>query len=359
MEFDTAQGLLDELCADLRLLWMQAGGPSLRVLSGHLPLSKSQVSNILAGRIRQPPDPRVVHALVRTVVQYAQRRGRAATLTVPTGADEFWRPRCAVVEHAFQQRRAGRPVNGPANGARYRAAVPRQLPPGPPAFVGRARELTALHDLLAGRRAAGGLAVATIAGPAGAGKTALALHWSHQVAAQFPDGQLFTVLQGPGPGRQPVEPASSLGALLAALGVPPERVPADVAGRAALYRTLLADRRMLVVLDDAVSAAQVRPLLPGCSGCLVLVTGRRILTDLVALEGAHPIILGSLPTPDAVDLLIRRLGVDRVGGDRDALVELARLCAHLPLALSTVAARLLSHPELSVPALVTQLRLTA
>ena len=169
----------------------------------------------------------------------------------------------------------------------------RQLPAGPRSFTGRADELTALSALVErDLRRASGVVIAALTGMAGIGKTALAVYWAHQVADRFPDGQLFVNLRGSP--RTPVVPTDAVRGFLTALGVPSARIPPDTDGQAALYRSLLVGRRMLIVLDNAQNAEQVRPLLPGSPGCLVLVTSRNRLTGLAAAEGAHLITLGVL-----------------------------------------------------------------
>ena len=165
-------------------------------------------------------------------------------------------------------------------------------------------ELAALSALVEpGLRETSGVVIAALTGMAGIGKTALAVYWAHQVADRFPDGQLFVNLRGSGPSGTPVMPTDAVRGFLTALGVPPARIPADTDGQAALYRSLLAGRRMLIVLDNAQDAEQVRPLLPGSPGCLVLVTSRNRLTGLAAAEGAHLITLGVLTEAESRELL--------------------------------------------------------
>ncbi|MCP2351219.1 AfsR/SARP family transcriptional regulator [Nonomuraea roseoviolacea] len=222
------------------------------------------------------------------------------------------------------------------------APVPRQLPGPPAAFVGRDRELAALGAALRGP--ADSVVTAVIQGLAGTGKTWLALRWSHDNLERFPDGQLHVDLRGFDPSREPLPPREAVGAFLAALGATPGSVPEGVDARAALYRSLIAGRRMLVVVDNARDAEQVRPLLPGAAGCAVLVTSRTQLTGLVAAGGAYPLTLGVLSTDEARDLLARRLGGDRVAAEPEAVGELVARCGRLPLALSIVAARAAALP---------------
>src|SRR6266487_2502145 len=235
--------------------------------------------------------------------------------------------------------------------------VPRQLPAASPHFTGRESELNALSGLLEPEPdKTRGVVIAALTGMAGIGKTALAVHWAHQVADQFPDGQLFVNLRGFGPSGVAVAPSAAISGLLSALGVPAPLIPADMAARAALLRSRLAGRRMLIVLDNAQDAEQVRSLLPGAPGCLVLVTSRNRLTGLAAAEGARLIPLDVLTDWEARDLLIRRLGAGRVMAELTAVRELAELCARLPLALSDVAARAASRPRLPLSGLAASMR---
>jgi tetratricopeptide (TPR) repeat protein len=182
------------------------------------------------------------------------------------------------------------------------------------------------------------VAISTIAGTPGVGKTALAVHFAHQVADRFPDGQLYVNLRGYD-SAEPMDPGSALAGFLHALGVAPASIPAAVHERAALYRSTLAGRRVMVLLDNARSAEQVRDLLPSTPTSLVVVTSRDDLAGLVARDGAHRLILDCLSTADAVGLLGSIVGAPRVAGEPDAAAQLARLCGHLPLALRVVAER--------------------
>lgn len=229
---------------------------------------------------------------------------------------------------------------------RSRALIPHELPAGQPGFTGRAEALKTLDemlpDLLDGK--AGAVVVSAIAGAAGVGKTALAVHWAHQIAERFPDGQLYLNLRGYSP-ESPLSPAQALTTLLRALGTPPEHVPTETTEAAARYRSLLAGRRMLVVLDNAASAEQVRPLLPGASHCLVLVTSRERLSGLVARDGARRVTLGLFTPVEAEELLTRILGEQRIAMEPEAAAVLAELCDRLPLALRIAAAHLVDRPQ--------------
>ena len=229
-----------------------------------------------------------------------------------------------------------------------RPPIPRQLPALPRLFTGRAGELAALDEILAaadGRPAT--VVIYALAGTAGVGKTALALHWAHRVADRFVDGQLYVNLRGFGPNESVMAPTEAIRAFLDA-AVPPQRVPDGLDAQAALFRSLLANRRMLLLLDNAVDVDQVRPLLPGRPGCIVLVTSRNHLHGLVVTEGAHPMTLDLLPRADARQLLADRLGLQRVDAASAAVEEIIKRCARLPLALAVAAADAAAHPSISL-----------
>jgi DNA-binding SARP family transcriptional activator/tetratricopeptide (TPR) repeat protein len=228
-----------------------------------------------------------------------------------------------------------------AASAQRPAAVPAQLPAAVAGFAGRADQLARLDKLLAnaGTRAPAAVVISAVSGAAGVGKTALAVQWAHRVAEQFPDGQLYVNLRGFDPTGEPMPPAQAVRGFLDALGVPPQRIPADLDAQAALYRSLLAGKRILVVLDNARDAAQVRPLLPGASTALAVVTSRNQLTALVAAAAAHPLSLDVLTPGEAHELLAHRLGADRLAAEPDAVAQIIAACARLPLALAIVAAR--------------------
>jgi tetratricopeptide (TPR) repeat protein len=204
-------------------------------------------------------------------------------------------------------------------------------------------------------RDASGVVIAALTGMAGIGKTALAVYWAHHVADRFPDGQLFVNLRGSGPSGTPVMPTDAVRGFLSALGVPAAQVPPDTDGQAALYRSLLADRRMLIVLDNAVDAEQVRPLLPGSPGCLVLITSRNRLTGLAAADGARLIGHNILTEAESHDLLTGNLG-GRAAAEPVAVSELIALCGGLPLALCDVAARAVARPGLPLAAVAAEMR---
>jgi hypothetical protein len=233
---------------------------------------------------------------------------------------------------------------------------PQQLPAPPSHFTGREPELARLDTLLHADTTGpvSTVVVTAIAGTAGIGKTSLALRWAHQHRSRFPDGQLYINLRGYDP-NPPLTAAQALDAFLRALDLPTERIPTDVDAMAALYRTLLASRRMLILLDNAATSEQVRPLVPNTAGCAVLVTSRSALHGLVARDGAHRVILDML-SPTEAELLLRHvIGHDRVHREPATLPPLARQCAYLPLALRIAAERVVAHPTLMIADLVTEL----
>lgn len=243
---------------------------------------------------------------------------------------------------------------GSAGPAASTAAAPRLLPPDPPRFVGRDTELDQirrrLHDLTDRSE------IIVITGPPGVGKTSVAVRVAHAVADRFPDGQLYVDLRGFAPNGSAVHPGEVIRGFLDALGVPRQRLPTTEVAQAGLYRATLADRRMLVVLDNARDAEQVRPLLVGSPGSAVLVTSRNQLADLVAVEGAHPLGLGLPSVPQARRLLARRLGEDRVAGEAGAVADIIDRCGRLPLALAIVAARAATRPHFPLGVFVDELR---
>jgi DNA-binding SARP family transcriptional activator/tetratricopeptide (TPR) repeat protein len=235
--------------------------------------------------------------------------------------------------------------------------VPRQLPGAVRHFTGRQDELRALNAVLPETGRDGGtVVISAIDGTAGIGKTALAVQWAHQVAGRFPDGQLYVNLRGYGPSGQPAEPAWVIRYFLAALGIPPARIPPDLDAQAALYRSVLAGRRMLIVLDNAKDAAHVRPLLPGSPHCLIIVTSRSQLTSLVVTEGANRLTLDLLSEEEGRQLLAHHLGPRRTSAEAIAVKELITLCARLPLALSIAGARISGQPRLPLGAVLPDLR---
>jgi DNA-binding SARP family transcriptional activator len=233
--------------------------------------------------------------------------------------------------------------------------TPRELPPAVPGFTGRSAELQALTRLLdqPGQQGADTIVVSVIGGTAGVGKTALAVHWAHRVAGRFPDGQLYVNLRGYDP-AQPVPATDALAGFLLSLGVPGQDIPPEAEQRAARYRSLLSGKRMLVILDNAGSAGQVRPLLPGTGACTVVVTSRDALAGLVARDGAARLNLDVLPLEDAVALLRVLIGT-RAVTEPGAVAELAEQCCRLPLALRVAAELAASRPAVPLAGLTAEL----
>ncbi|QMV22449.1 tetratricopeptide repeat protein [Streptomyces sp. SCUT-3] len=248
---------------------------------------------------------------------------------------------------------AGAPAGPGTSGEDGAAAPPHRapdlLPRASGTVLGRSAELAAL-----GRAAAGESAVCLVTGPTGVGKTTLAVHWAHRARGSFPDGRLFADLRGFSTTGEATA-SDVLHEFLTALGVAPRHVPESVNAAAALYRSLTADRRVLVVLDNARSSEQVRPLLPGGPGCVTVVTSRQRLDGLVATDCARPLPLGMLGPDDATALLRAALGEERVAAEPEAARRLAVLCDGLPLALRIVAARLATRPQWTLRAMADEL----
>ncbi|MCN9244822.1 NB-ARC domain-containing protein [Streptomyces sp. RY43-2] len=217
--------------------------------------------------------------------------------------------------------------------------VPRQLPAAVPHLVGRRRELSALTAEVDSGAGSGTVVITSVGGGAGIGKTALAVHWAHRVRDRFPDGQLYVNLRGFDPKKQAMDPAEAVRGFLNALGVTPQHIPLSPDAQVALYRSLMDRKRILVVLDNARDAQQVRPLLPGTAGAVVVVTSRNQMSGLIAMDGAHPISLDVLSEDEARELLVRRIGPRRVAGEPQAVKQIIAQCARLPLALTIVATR--------------------
>jgi len=287
---------------------------------------------------------------VRTIsrLEAGRLRPRSGSVRLLAGALGLGEAEQALLAHAAR----GRPV--PPRSPAAAIPVPHQLPADVAGFTGRAEHLEQLDGLLGGDDTAA-VVISAIAGTAGVGKTALAVHWAHRIADRFPDGQLHVNLGGYAPGP-PVSAIQALRQLLYGLGLRADQIPVEVDAAAGLYRSLMAGRRMLVVLDNARDAGQVRPLLPGGPGCLVVVTSRDRLTGLVVSHGVHRLTLDVLLPHEGVDLLGRIVGPDRVVAEPAAVAELAGLCGHLPLALRIAAANLASHPNQSIARYAAELR---
>ncbi|MFF4385155.1 BTAD domain-containing putative transcriptional regulator [Kitasatospora sp. NPDC001547] len=306
--------------------------------------------------LEHPGRPRLTAVLMRALYQ-AGRRAEAlavyedARASLPPGADGPAALQLRILREDASLLPAGAtadPVGPAAEADRWQA--PDQLPAGLPDFTGRTEEAETLTDRLS---AAGGRAVVVSAldGMGGVGKTALAVHVARRVRDRFPDGQLFADLRGAD--HTPPDPGTVLAGFLRDLGVDPGEIPPDTGERSALYRSALAGRRVLVVLDNAATPGHVEPLLPGSPGCAVLVTSRHRLTGLA---GAHQLRLDTLPPEQALELLTRIVGAERVAAEPGAAEEVVRACGLLPLAVRIVASRLAADPSLTLAALAEGLR---
>ncbi|WP_162293079.1 tetratricopeptide repeat protein [Actinophytocola xinjiangensis] len=233
--------------------------------------------------------------------------------------------------------------------------VPRQLPPPLPDFTGRQREMTVLDGLLSevGDPPAK-VMVAVVHGVGGAGKTTLAVQWAHRAQHRFQGGTLFVNLRGSGP-SEPLDPAVVLALFLPALGTTEAQVPIEFEARIGLYRSLLAQRRVLVVLDNAANAEQVRPLLPSAPGCMAVVTGRGGLTSLVITEAARRVSLDVFTTEESEDLLRGIVGTERIDDELHAVAELLALCGGLPLAVRVAATRAAARPHVGIGDVVAEI----
>ncbi|MBB5895606.1 AfsR/SARP family transcriptional regulator [Kutzneria kofuensis] len=298
------------------------------------------LSELTTEATRRPEDERLAGQLMLALYRSGRQADalRHYDLTRRWLAEEHGADPSPPLQEVYQ-----RILTGDPRLAGTTAPVPRQLPAAPAWFTGRRRELAELDR-------AG--AISVIAGTAGIGKTSLALHWAYQRLDRFPDGQLFVNLHGFAPGGEPVSPAGAIGALLDGLGVLVGARPVDLDAQIALYRSLVAGRRMLIVLDNAVDAAQVAPLLPDSPSGTVVITSRNRLSGLVKT----PVPIEVLSEEESRDLLVRRLGTSRVAAEPDAVEELVAYCGGSPLALGIVAARAAVHPDFALAGLVAEFR---
>ena len=311
-----------------------AGGPSYRVLAKRV------------GPLLRPPQL-IAHTTVSSVFQPQRRRLDIDLVTAVVralGVDEpevaRWRQACV---RAHVKAKAGG-LDG----------VLRQLPANPATLTGRDAELKQLLDIAAAvGDEATTVVVSAIGGMAGIGKTALAVRAGHLLAEKFPDGQLFVDLRAHSTGTGPLDPNEALGRLLQALGLDPRAIPAELEERAKAFRNRLAGSRTLILLDDAASEQQVRPLLPAAPGCLVLITSRN---RLKALDDAYPLPLDVLDPADAIVLLRHHAGPGRIAADDPAVARIAELCGYLPLALRITAANLAHRPAWTLDHLEMRLR---
>jgi DNA-binding SARP family transcriptional activator len=336
-------------------------GPALRELNRRI--LRSDAALLPAPSVPTAPHPAAPHgvasATLNTPATAAPRA--SASIAAPPTANS---PAAAASRSSTPPAAAGPPAEQRRDEWGPSAPRPVMLPAAVPGFTGRVRQLEAMsavlrHDAKHPWRAGAGdspLAIIAIGGTAGVGKTALAVHWARQAAAEFPDGQLYVNLRGFGPSAGPLPPAEALREFLGALHVPAAQIPAGLEARQALYRCLLAGKRAVIVLDNARDPAQVRALLPGTPGALVLVTSRSQLTGLIAADGARPLSLDVLTDTEAHQLLTGRIGTARVAAEPAAADELIKLCARLPLALAIAAARATAQPAFPLAALTAELR---
>lgn len=376
----TTREALNSFVARLARLRQAAGAPSLNrlaALSAHLdrPLARSTISDKLTGR--SMPNWDFVVAFVTACEAYARKTGVVLSPDLTDLAKwdaAHWRllhliddgnfdERLSRAAHAELARRTG-PTPGDEPGGvatadpaapRTAGSVPRQLPPAVPHLAGRMDELRIMTALLnATSRTGGAPPIVLIDGMAGVGKTTLAVYWAHRVADRFPGGQLYLNLRGFEPVGAPVAPPDAVRALLEGLGVAPARIPSTMDAQLGLFRTLLAARHTLVLLDNAADAEQVRPLLPGSADSFVVVTSRNQLAGLVAANHARPMTLEPLSAAESYDLLAGRIGAGRL--EDPASNEILAACGGLPLALSVVGARAATRPRASLQSLAAELQ---
>lgn len=342
------------------LAWEELADIELE-LGRHAALSDDLHALVAANPLRERLVARLMLTLAATG-QQAQALGLYATTRAQLADELGVEPGRELAEAHLQvlrQQLPGPPPARPGSGPdpprpAVARALPARLPADLPVFVGRAPQLRQLDTLLPDASSEPARAVA-ITGLAGVGKTALAVRWAHRIAHRFPDGQLYADLRGFDPMHPPADPADVLRGFLDALGVPADQLPASLAARAGLYRSRLAGRRVLIVLDNARDPDQVRGLLPGTPGCLAVLTSRHQLTNLVATDAVHPILLEPLSQDEARQLLVGRLGADRIAAEPEAVDEIVARSGRLPLALSIVAARAATRPSFPISSLAQEL----
>lgn len=337
-----------QFCAELRR-FQEDCGLDRATLARRLSYSRSQLYAILDGKISRPPDwSRFVEPLVRLCTDNDER------------AVEVWRRKHGVMVEVHHALRRHTKQDATAKLKRIARVTPAQLPGDVDQFTGRKQELAILDRLIEVTEQTNeeveestAVRIGVITGTAGVGKTALTLRWAHRIRSRYPDGQLYVNLRGYDPDR-PMSAEDALAGFLRALGLPEQEIPLEVEERAAAYRSLLAERRVLVVLDNAATVDQVRPLLPGTASCFVLVTSRDFLAGLVARYGARRLNLDLLPPEDAVTLLQALIG-QRIHAEPEAAATLVEQCVRLPLALRVTAELAAARPDVTIAELVTEL----
>lgn len=353
-----AEHRLDELLQARFMLVLAATGKQAEALDVF-----RATRELLAGDLGLDPGPELREAHERVLRQQTEARPRESR-RAEAGLREDQRAEAGRrAEDELQQSGPARAELGQAgeddgpddsrNTAAGAVKRPAQLPPDLAVFAGRRPELELFPPV---GDEPGPAAVVTVGGMGGAGKTTLAVHWAHRIADHFPDGHLYIDLHGFSPNRAMISPADALHSFLEALGVPVRTIPASLEAQTALFRSLLAGRRVLIVLDNARDSEQVLPLLPGAPGCLTVVTSRHQLYDLVSTHGATAITLEHLPAGDAIELLSRRLGAERVAREPAAAAEIAELSGRIPLTLAMVCARAAMNPRFSLAAVARELR---
>jgi DNA-binding SARP family transcriptional activator/tetratricopeptide (TPR) repeat protein len=331
---------LDEPLQSRLITSLAAAGYQAEALSAY-----RRVADALATELRINPgrELREAHQLV-----LRQRTGPASAETPPETPPE------TPAQNPAGQETQGPVVSKPAPAP---LVLPAQLPPDLAMFTGRRSNLTRLDTLLGPADAARStMAICAIDGIAGIGKTSLAVHWAHQLADRYPDGQLYVDLRGFDPSGAVLGPGKALRGFLDALGIVPQRVPESLEAQAGLYRSLLSGRRVLILLDNARDVAQVRPLLPASSGCLVVITSRNQLAGLITTHAAHTLTLDPFSADEAREALTRRLGPERLAAETAARDEIVEWCAGLPLAMAIVAARATVHQTMPIAAIADELR---
>jgi tetratricopeptide (TPR) repeat protein len=332
-----------EFVRSLRAVKMWAGDPSLELLRRRTGVATSTLSDAFNPRRRRMPSLELVRMIVRAC------GADPSQAAIWERAWRVLRERLDAAESPAAPLSGLHADRGSEASPERDAWVPRQLPSDVSGFIGRVDALATL----AGR--SGQVTTTVITGTAGVGKTALAVHWAHQISRQYRDGQLYLDLRGHA-GDPAITPTEALSLLLQSLGVSGDQLPVDLSLLQGMYRSRLAGRRVLVVLDNVVDAAHVRPLLPGGPDCHALVTSRDALTGLMVREGALQITLDTLTVVESTELLIAHLGAHRVAAEPQATTELTALCAHLPLALRITAANLAVRRHQSIAGTVRELQ---
>ncbi|MFI5610349.1 AfsR/SARP family transcriptional regulator [Amycolatopsis sp. NPDC051903] len=337
--------LLDRTDLQLRLGRHAHVLPELSVRAEQHPFDERLAGQLMLALHRNGRQADALLHFQRTKTQLAEELG------VDPGAQLRAVYQAVLRDESVEGRQAGLPADLPRPSSRTDGAapplVPRQLPAPPRSFSSRKGELAALTE--------GPAPVSVIVGPGGVGKTWLALHWGHEHADRFPDGQLFIDLRGFDPSAERVHPDAALRAFLTALGTPNAAIPQDTASMSGHFRSLTADKRLLIVLDNALDTDQITPLLPGHPDCAVLITSRNRLTSLVTGHDAQLIGLDVLDEADSRALLVSRLGSPRATAEPGAVTRLINACAGLPLALSIVIGRAYEHPTFSLASLADEL----